>query len=269
MRIPNNLYSGRLPFVTSLVLVLLIAYQLAQVTWTLLAPGDGPVVSAAGYGPAIERPDPGQVAARELFGTPGGETRDHAPVIDAPETGLNLTLKGVLAADDPGRARALIAGADGREQVYAPGATVPGGATLHEVQPDRVLLNRRGTLEALRLPRHTGDTSTSTRASAAPRVNNLQEVMPQDGDLTDIVRPQAVLVDGRLRGYRVYPGRDRQRFAALGLRAGDLVTAIDGVALNDPARSIEILQQLGESNQLTLTVERGGESEEIVVSLDR
>ena len=43
---------------------------------------------------------------------------------------------------------------------------------------------------------------------------------------TDILRPQPYMPNGELKGYRVYPGRDRRRFAALGLRPGDLVTEL-------------------------------------------
>src|SRR5690606_3121096 len=105
----------------------------------------------------------------------------------------------------------------GRERVYAIGASLPGGATVHRVLPDRVLLDRRGTLETLRLPRESVQASgTSVAPPMGGVVDNLRDVSGADG-LTEIVRPQPVLVAGRVRGYRVYPGRDRQRFAALGL----------------------------------------------------
>ena len=50
--------------------------------------------------------------------------------------------------------------------------------------------------------------------------------------LADVIRPTPYFVAGQQQGYRVYPGRDRKQFAALGLRPGDLIKDIDGAALD-------------------------------------
>jgi len=68
------------------------------------------------------------------------------------------------------------------------------------------------------------------------------------------------------RGYRVYPGRNRQQFAKLGLQPGDLVTSINGTPLDDPARGMEIFNSLGSSNQVEVTVERNGESQQLTLN---
>ena len=70
-----------------------------------------------------------------------------------------------------------------------------------------------------------------------------------------------VEVNGEQAGYRVYPGRDRQQFAALGLRPGDLIMDIDGQALSDPTQAMQIFQSLGTAEQVTVTVERTGHVE--------
>jgi general secretion pathway protein C len=260
-------WSGRLVFLVSLLLVLLLGYQLAQLGWRVVAPSD-PSTSAPDTATATAiQVDPREIAARNLFGRADAGA---APVIvDAPDTQLNLTLRGIAAAGRDEYSRALIAGPDGRERVYAIGATLPGGATVHRVLPDRVLLDRRGTLETLRLPRE------SVQVPGAPLappmggvVDNLRDINGAE-ELSEIVRPQPVITDGRLRGYRVYPGRDRQRFAASGLRAGDLVTAVDGVALDNADAGPDALQRLMGSEQVTLTIERGGQVESLTVRLDR
>ena len=58
------------------------------------------------------------------------------------------------------------------------------------------------------------------------------------------MRPQPVFAGGKMRGFRVYPGANRQAFARLGLRAGDLVTAINGTPLDDQDRAQEIFGTL-------------------------
>ena len=64
----------------------------------------------------------------------------------------------------------------------------------------------------------------------------------------------------------MYPGRDRQQFAALGLRPGDLIKDIDGQALNDPEQAMQIFQSLDSADQVSVTVERNGQPQVIVLS---
>jgi len=63
------------------------------------------------------------------------------------------------------------------------------------------------------------------------------------------MRNQPVLMQGKLRGFRVYPGRNRQAFTRLGLRSGDLVIAINGTPLDDPARGDEIFRTIGSASE--------------------
>jgi general secretion pathway protein C len=68
-----------------------------------------------------------------------------------------------------------------------------------------------------------------------------------------------------MQGYRVYPGRDRKQFAALGLRPGDLIKDIDGAALTNPQQATRIFQSLGNAEQVSVTVERNGQPQVLVL----
>jgi len=87
--------------------------------------------------------------------------------------------------------------------------------------------------------------------------------------LSDVIRPTPYAVDGQQTGYRVYPGRNRQQFAALGLRPGDLIKDIDGQPLTDPTtdptQAMQVFQSLGTAEQVTVTLERNGEQQTIVL----
>jgi general secretion pathway protein C len=72
-----------------------------------------------------------------------------------------------------------------------------------------------------------------------------------------------------MQGYRVYPGRDRRQFAALGLRPGDLIKDVDGAALTNPQQAAEIFQGLGDKEQVSVTVERNGQPEVLVLRTDQ
>ena len=75
--------------------------------------------------------------------------------------------------------------------------------------------------------------------------------------------------DGKLSGYRIYPGGRAgiNSFSQLGLRPGDLVTAINGTTLDDPSRGNEILQTLSSAASANLTVQRNGQSQELNLNL--
>ncbi len=261
-----------------LLLVVLICWQLAKAVWLLFpspAPDSLPPVqpsqrsgpAAAADGVSIDR-----IVAARLF----GEVDSEAPVVlveqeDAPDTQLSLELRGTVASPDERRALAIIAERGGAERVYFIGDAVPGGATLNTVHMDRVLLRRAGRLEALRLPRSEDSPgprqAAPARAAARPsptaaRAATLQQVVQQGGAaLTEIIRPQPVFKDGQQQGYRVYPGRQRQQFTQLGLRPGDLITQINGMSLDDPARGMEIFRSLADATSVTVTVDRNGEIE--------
>ena len=72
---------------------------------------------------------------------------------------------------------------------------------------------------------------------------------------------------GRLRGFRAYPGRNRAAFGRLGLRPGDLVTAINGTPLDDPQRSQEVLNTIQSSERATVTIERAGQKQDITLNI--
>ena len=72
---------------------------------------------------------------------------------------------------------------------------------------------------------------------------------------------------GKLRGFRAYPGRNRTIFNKLGLRPGDLVTAINGQPLDDPQHSQEVFNTIQSSNTVTVSVERGGQKQDITLNV--
>jgi hypothetical protein len=72
--------------------------------------------------------------------------------------------------------------------------------------------------------------------------------------------------NGQLKGFTIYPGRDRRKFARLGLQPGDLVTQINGVPLTDAQRGMEILRGLSSNGSSQIGIERGGVAQ--TLSLD-
>jgi len=171
---------------------------------------------------------------------------------------------------------AIITDGSNEEKVYLIGDPIASGAKLHAVYTDRVVLNENGRLTNLRLPEEYRETPTapvrrtSTQRRTAPATQSIQSVVSQNvARLADVIRPTPYFVNGQQQGYRVYPGRDRRQFAALGLRPGDLIKDIDGQSLTDPTQAMQIFQSLGTASQVSVTVERNGQPEVIVLKTDQ
>jgi len=265
--------SEHLPFWLSALLTISIAYYLARLFWLLMPVGGGiewavSMAPASTSEPSTVAVNYDSIADAHLFGA-NSANADPVPVetVNAPDTRLNLKLKGTVATDDQSKAHAIILDGTGHEDGFFIHDLIPGGAVLYRVLPDRVILNRGGILETLRLPKKsTGAAAGASRTRPATsrvaptpptRVQNL--AAPTATSFTDVVRPQPYMPNGQLKGYRVYPGRDRRAFASLGLQAGDLVTEINGMALNIPAQGMEAFGTLSNAAPVTLTVERNGE----------
>jgi len=264
------LFFTRGPRLATWLLALALGVQAAIIVTDLAgadrAPAPGAIVGAA----RIQRPtvDIAAITNTHLFGTAPVAAGNGA---NAPQTSMPLVLTGVIAANDPRDGLAILGPSSAATKVYAVGDNIPGGARLHAVMSDHVLLERDGRLEALALPHQLAGNAPPPTLSAAPTqpvMDRMRELVSRDpGIIGDIMRPEPVFAGGKQQGFRVYPGRDRDAFIRLGLRPGDLVTAIDGTPLDDPARGQQILSTLGTSSEAHVTVLRNGQQQDLTLDL--
>ena len=277
-----------LPPWISLVLAIAIGWQLAGIIWSLV-PGSGAgdtivppanlpaETSTSSGGPAnVEA-----IAANHLFGQADEEAAPAAlPVVDEnlSDTRLtNLVLKGTIASAIPEFSVAVIADGTAEQKVYAIGDSLGSGTTLHSVHADRVVLNENGALTNLRLPsdfpranNQVRRSTTTTRRASTNNTQNLRNVVSQNlTKLTEVIRFTPYTVDGKPVGFRVYPGRDKRQFAALGLRPQDLIKNINGQALTDPTQAMQIFETLGDQTQVTVTIERNGQDQTLNLNMDQ
>ncbi|MCH7982016.1 MAG: type II secretion system protein GspC [Proteobacteria bacterium] len=276
--------NGLLPAWVSLVIVVLIGWQLAKIIWSFVPGTDvgTPVIVPLGQNTAVVMNDSAHVqsiANVHIFGE--ADAADEPILVAAetdnlPDTDLqNLTLKGTYTAESADMSIAIIADGNNKEEIFSIGDTVASNATLHAVHVDRVVLNERGELTNLALPREFAKTTPRTSVRRTPTVRpantqSIQSVVAKNvSRLADIIRPTPYFQNGQQQGYRVYPGRDRRKFAALGLRPGDLIKQIDGQSLTDPTQAMQIFQSLGTANQVSVTVERNGILQTLVLRTEQ
>ncbi|HEX4025395.1 MAG TPA: type II secretion system protein GspC [Steroidobacteraceae bacterium] len=197
-----------------------------------------------------------------LFGTAAVATGPNAP-----PTNMALILAGVIAEKNPAHGQAIIGPNAAAAKLYSVGAMISGGVRLHAVYADRVLLEHNGGLETLMLPRTPlPGASGLAPAQSAPTGTTMRA---NPAVLAGLVRVQPVFSQGKLSGYRIFPNGKNgpATFRQLGLVAGDMILAVNGTSLDDPARAMEVLQTLSSSGSATITVMRNGAAQEVNLNL--
>jgi len=264
------------PRIATWVLALALGVQAALILTDLT--GGKARVSAASSAPSAPPPrahvNVAAIANAHLFGS-AQVAAAATDAENAPRTSIPLVLTGIIATNDPRYGFAILGENAGATKVVPVGDMVPGGAKLHSVYREKVVLDRNGALESLELPRDSAPggpmappPQVSSMPAESPVVDRMRQLIASEpGVISDIMRPQPVFAQGKQRGYRVYPGRNRQAFIRLGLRPGDLVTAINGTPLDDPARGQEIFQTLGSSAEANVTVMRNGREQNLSLNL--
>ncbi|WP_240732823.1 type II secretion system protein GspC [Halioglobus maricola] len=208
----------------------------------------------------------------------------------ARESRLQLKLRGVVASTEDGLGHAIIEHRN-KQAVYAVEDKLPvsGRVTLAKVMQRQVVLDNGGTYELLTLFEETElDVQADTRSKPAPQRKTLtkaevdkrsdtsatelargyrERLYQNPQSLAEVVNVAAVRNDGNLQGYRVSPGKDKDQFKQLGFKSGDLVTSVNGIALDDPSNTMRLYQTLRTATEAVFELERGDQPVSITVSL--
>jgi general secretion pathway protein C len=212
----------------------------------------------------------------------------------ARETRLDLKLRGIVASTESGLGHAIIEHKS-QQSVYAVEDKLPvaGQVVLAKVMPRQVVLDNGGTYELLVL---FDDSQLDAQMSSAPAqadrpssalsagarqidkradsdasalAQNYREQLYQNPQsLAEVVSVSAVREDGNLLGYRIGPGKNRAQFEQLGFKAGDLVTGINGITLDDPANTMRLYQVMRSASEAVFELERENQQLTVSVRLD-
>ena len=282
-----------------------LALGLAQLIWSMLPRAEAPVsametinpLEMAGQSQTRAEVNIEEVTGWNLFGTAASKPVPvEAPAIApgnlsgiedaARETSLDLKLQGIVASSDTDSARAIIESSRKQEQ-YAVGDKLPisGNVTVAKILSDRVVLDNGGKYELLKLFDKSAIVSTPLQAATPVERPNRrldrrgnkevtemaeayrQRLYSNPQSLSDVVKIAAVRQDGQLRGYRVSAGKDRKQFENLGFQANDIVTGVNGIALTDPGKAMELYRIMRSAEEASFNVLRGDQEVTLVVGL--
>lgn len=295
----------RAGLVACLLLGLVALWLLVQLAWAMLPRGqavlDTPPARMADNNAGSRALS---VSKWHLF---GAASRPRSSGINAPATTLSMALRGTLADKNPKTGIAIIADEKGNERAWRAGDSLASGVQLAEVYPDHVVLVHDGVEEVMRLPRDLTHSAVAKSAASssnginpitgkprngAPRdgtsgfgamktytppemahgaVNWQQTVQKlrsgDTGGLADKLQVVPVLDNGKLRGVRLSATGDATLITKLGLRPDDVVTAVNGVPIDDIAHSQQAIEGLRKAGSARVTVLRNGKPTDIEVSL--
>jgi general secretion pathway protein C len=207
-----------------------------------------------------------------------------------PPAKLDLKLHGIIAYKSK-RGFALISSNGKEQKVYGQGDKINDDdqVTVSKLFPEKVLINNHGTIEELLLPsnkknkpsnnrlpqgvnpipanapmnrmQHKPITENS-RSGGAPDLSQFRaQVLSNPQKLMDVATPSPAYNEetDEFIGFRVQPGSNRQIFRKLGFKANDIITSVNGIALDSPQKGAAVLGELQQASSITIEVKRGNQ----------
>ena len=269
-----------------IALALALALALADLAWTLI-PGPGNQEQAM-----LAAPGRGGAGASLVAGAGGGASRNLSPALlglfgraeaggpgpasafaadEVRETGLDLTLKGILARRGGGRKLALVAQGEATEKVYRVGDRIAGAEITH-IEARRLILRRNGAREALVLetaePRRGNSFNSKRATEGITMISDHERVVSRnlvDGQLQRLpellAQAQAAPYwdqDGREAGFRVVDIHAGSVFEQLGLQQEDVIVSVNGVSVRNNQEALAAYQSFKSADALQIGLLRGG-----------
>lgn len=287
-------YKG-MAYLAALLVSIALAYKLAEVTWLVAAyiqpegaaprlffwSESAPNVQTASTSAARD------LASFHLFGqAPSSEPVAAIEPVVTP-TRLPLTLRGTLASADTRFARALIANDRGEERSFAADELMFGETTLETIHPDHVVIRQGERRELLRFPHDIMDNAADGAPVASAPFEQVESESefgpsiltplrePRDANtlrefrkyLTDHPHAFAALTEkpaetdpsGRVIGYRLDPVNTAAYLRQLGLRPGDVLTAINNVPLSDSRNLSPLIHTAASMDEIHIHYTRRGQ----------
>ena len=226
------------------------------------------------------------VLAAHLFGT---AAQDESEGPAASEPPVQWVLTGVIEGAAPKVGFAIIGETPESTRLRLVGEELARGFKLVRVQSDRVMIEHRGRQLTVRFQKSGQATGGVARLG---RNSNVSDVSYNGGQQTPLTtstvatwhappgqpanRPPAMMLlkpqvhldaNGHYNGMRIVGPGNGNALASFGLARDDVITKINGHALSTPELARQALAQMSTGATVMVTVERGGISQDMSVTL--
>lgn len=282
----------KLPSALAVLLALLCGALLARLVWQFWsqAPDTQPMPATPTASTETIPSHAETIANQHLFGIAPPSAKP-TPVVPSDAPLPNISLLGVVTLSP----KMAIITVNNQEKVYNLGDTLkPSSAELVAIEAESITLKYNGRKQTIKLrkPHQLADTTnpamTDLSGGVAPMLSAMQnqaattdtapmtnttlvefhkEVLANPAKVMDLVAPPSpVMKDGKMLGFRIMPGKNIALFNQTGLQPGDIVTKINGAAMDSPGAGIQALQNSMNSSNVNLEVDRGGQITPISVN---
>ncbi|WP_394193917.1 type II secretion system protein GspC [Pseudoalteromonas atlantica] len=299
----GKLPHAKLSWVVMILVVVYIAFLMAKLFWLVWPePTNTPIQSSysAPENTQSNRSNSSSILALNLFGKADAQpkktsTRQEKVINNAPETRLSINLTGIVAVSNNDKNGLAVIESQGQQVTYLVDDVVKGTrAKLAQVHPDRVILDVSGRFETLMLdgldftktvsmpvlaeregerdfdqgPQDVEQIDATANEEVKSSILETRDELLQDpGKLFDYIRISQAMRDGELVGYRLSPGKDPALFKKMGLQNNDLAVSINGYQLTDMQQAMSAINELRNSTDANITIERDGEQIDVQFSL--
>ncbi len=222
------------------------------------------------------------------------ETHDEGGI---EESDLDVQLVGTLVYPDPSMSLATVVDG-GESKLARIGSTVDGGAKVIAIARRYIVVEEEGgkrsyirlwskkkpkqgsRLASLRSPgrvkpfggfrRPTDHTPRRNRTNWAAGITKvgpdeyeikrslLDEQLQDLGKLGTQARIIPNYRNGRYEGFKLVGVRPNSLYRAIGIRSGDVIKRVNGVAIDNPSKAIELFEQFRTASEISLDIERRG-----------
>lgn len=239
------------------LLLIVLAVQSARLAWAIVQPV-GPV---GDWRPAVARPLPPAmrsaiIASVNPFDRTAAGAAPGALANDLKLFGVRNNLSGLGGG-------AIIGTPDGQQVSVSVGEEIKPGVSLVAVGFDYADVRRQGGRQRIFLDQDKAPMSVgasyASKAAPTPPVANSGGTSATLAQIHQGIRFLPRQKDGAVDGVIVAQmGNDSAALNAAGLRAGDVITAVNGVRIQSATDAAQLQQSLVPGVSLTLNVERDG-----------
>jgi len=272
--------------------VILLSWQLSALIW-LFVPSQS-VHANNEYAQSVNESNVGDnmlnmqgVVALNLFGMPKhiSEKNEQKKQISAPETSLNLKLRGLRKGQGAVKSSAIIENARGVQDIYYLGDKLDGYplVTVHEIYPQRLILERTGKYETLTLfdflqQKKQPEIATTyidipvAIVAKTPIIDKTRnhELSKSLSTIAETLQSNPLSLNGTMaiepfedgsgfQGYKVSPGQDKLLFVRLGFVKGDILTKVNDIELDSSGKILSLMGTLSNTEELEVKVMRKGQ----------
>ena len=306
MSLRSGNFATLIPYVVIAFLLLLIAAQLAKLTWTMfdsatIDPGERSEAVSARKLPGNTAIDWNSIA---VFGKADvvNNAAVKKPIIKKPKKPgalqkLDVTLIGALVSSNPQNSYVSIR-EKGETRVLKTGEEIKGGIVVKTIRP-KAFVASDGSAEKVFYLIPADQLRAKDREVGLPQEKQKQERVPFTAreeaaaishqvdeetklklaqyrqelaenplSLVDKVQASPVQRNGELYGYRLRHGKDRKLLTSVGLRAGDILLDVNGIPITDPGQLSGVMESLASGNMINMKIERGGRVRDLNVVVE-